>query len=149
MVGPSVGNKAMVEMVVERGMTCCASSVGLLDVDGNMYNFIPAFMAAISLGSDGGILVLLFEGFNGLFEAYIVERCDMDVYVILTSYIVELYATLIRLQIGGSKYPPKTATDTLGKSVSGSWINKGDIFYNVNKPICFGLTAAVARSTIE
>ena len=145
MVGPSVGNKAMVEMVVERGITCCASSVGLLDVDGNMYNFIPAFMAAISLGSDGGILVLFFEGFNCLFEACIVERCDMDVYVILTSYIVELYATLICLQIGGSKYPSMTAKDT----VSGLWINKGNIFYNVNKPIYFGLTVAVARSTIE
>ena len=102
MVGPSVGNKVMVEMVVERGMTCCASSVGLPDVDGNMYNFIPAFMTAIRLGLDGGILALLFEGFNRLLEAYIVERCDMDVYVILTSYIVELYATLIRLQISGS-----------------------------------------------
>ena len=79
MVGPSVGNKAMVEMVVERGMTCCASSVALLNVDGNMYNFIPAFIAAIRLGSDGGILVFLLEEFNRLLEAYTVKRCDIDV----------------------------------------------------------------------
>ena len=58
-------------------MTCCATSVRLLDVDGNMYNFIYDFMVAIRLASDGGILVFVFKEFNCFFKAYILERCDM------------------------------------------------------------------------
>ena len=80
MVGPSSGNREMVETVAD-WIHCAGrgweSAACLLGSGGKMYNFVPVFKHSVILASD----ILLFEDDGLLGEVCIVKRGDIDVRV--------------------------------------------------------------------